>query len=107
MKFGSSLRCLAVLTAGLITSAAFAANQTSNLPQELWPAPAAASGPSTSAAEVRADLKLWQQAGMDRFNQGDGVSFDSLDYERRLRHYQELRQSPVFDGRVQKLQAKQ
>lgn len=109
MKLRTSVRCLTVLTAGLITSAAFAANQTSNLPQELWPAPAAASSTSASAsaAEVRADLLLWQQAGMHRFNQGEGVSFDSVDYERRLSHYQELRQSPAFHELVQKLQTQQ
>lgn len=107
MKLRTSVRCLTVLTAGLITSAAFAANQTSNLPQELWPAPAATSSTSASAAEVRADLLLWQQAGMHRFNQGEGVSFDSVDYQRRLSHYQELRQSPAFHALVQKLQTQQ
>lgn len=107
MKFVSSLRGIAVLTAGLIASIAFAANQTSSVPQELWPAPAVSSGPSTSAAEVRADWQLWQQAGMDRFSQGEGISFDSADYERRLRHYQELRQSPEFQALVQKFQAQQ
>lgn len=107
MKFVPSLRGIAVLTAGLIASVAFAANQTSSLPQELWPGSPVSSGTSLSRAEVRADLQVWKQAGMDRFGYGDGISFDSADYERRLRHYQELRQSPAFQTLVQKLQAQQ
>lgn len=104
MKFASSLRVLSLLAAGAITSVAFANNQISNLPQELWPGPPAASASTLSRAEVRADLQVWQRAGMDKFSQGDGVSWNTADYERRLRHYQEMRQSPAFAELVKKLQ---
>lgn len=56
-----------------------------------------------SRAEVLADLRLWQQAGVDRH--ADLATYYQLDvaaYERALGEYRRLRASPAYAAEVNK-----
>lgn len=104
MTFAQHLRTLTILSAGAIASVAFAAGA-APVSQEVWVgAEPVVVGKPLSRAEVQADLQLWKQAGLDAYQQGDH-SFHSATYQAQLAHYQQLRNSPAYAERVQKLQA--
>jgi hypothetical protein len=56
-------------------------------------------------AEVIADLKLWQQAGLDQFS--DVAVRDALDqaYQQALARYKALRQGPAYAAELARVQA--
>jgi len=47
-------------------------------------------------AEVRADLALWQRAGLDTVAQLDGYTVNSDDTERRMALYRKWRSGPEY-----------
>ena len=109
MKFSQHLRTLALLSASVVAGSAFAAAPTAVVvSQEVWAGPElVVTGPALSRAEVLADLQLWQQAGLDAYNQGEGVVGDQQAYEAKLAKYQQQRNSTAFVELVQRIQAGQ
>ncbi|WP_417276767.1 DUF4148 domain-containing protein [Castellaniella sp.] len=59
-----------------------------------------ASTPLTSA-QVKADLAMWKQAGMDKFDRGDlGVDTQSREYRLAYDNYRRLRDGEQYQGRT-------
>ena len=55
-----------------------------------------ASASTASRAEVRADLAVWNAAGMDKYSVEDGVDYYSAKYKQDYATYTALRSSPQF-----------
>ena len=59
--------------------------------------------PALSRAEVLADLAVWRQAGLDRF-QADSADHSGTAYETALAEYQRLRNGPAYAAELDRLQ---
>ncbi len=57
---------------------------------------------SLTRAEVKADMELWQQAGLQNANTGEGARMNSPQYQQRLAEYQRLRSGPAYLSEVQR-----
>lgn len=102
MKFAHTLRTLALLSASVCASSAFAGL----VSPEVWFGPEpVATGKALTRAEVQADLQLWKQVGLDAYSQGENAAFNQHDYEAKLARYQQQRNSPAFAELVQRIQA--
>ena len=63
--------------------------------------------PSTlTRAEVRADLVLWQRAGLDNETQTESYSPVSADIQQRMALYRQWRSGPEFLAEVSRQQGK-
>lgn len=58
-----------------------------------------------SQAEVRADLNLWNRAGLGHSALSGSDPASSFDYERRVATYQRLRSGPEYAAEVARQQA--
>ena len=107
MKFPQHLRALALLSASMVASTAFAASSLSPVvSQEVWAGPEpVVAGAALSRAEVQADWLLWKQAGLDAYQRGDRSVGDDSSYAAKLAHYQQQRSSSAFTDLVQRLKS--
>ena len=73
-------------------------------PQEEWiglPVAANVAVGSLSRAEVKADLALWNQAGLNQFSAMDSVDGSNPVFRQRTAAYERLRNSPAYLAEVQ------
>lgn len=54
-----------------------------------------------SRAEVRAEVEVWRQAGLDRYDM-EGVDFTSRNYQQQLAEYQRLRSGPEYEAALRR-----
>jgi len=59
-----------------------------------------------SRAEVRAEVELWRQAGLDRYSTMEGIDVFGQDYQRQLAEYQQLRNGPAFEAALRRNQSR-
>lgn len=101
-RTATSLRTAALtLTASLLFVAA--------LPQAHaeYDLPSAATTSQLSRAEVIADLRLWQRAGVDRFAEVQEYGLQTSEYQKAFAEYQRLRNSPAFAAEVARVKGEQ
>ena len=60
-------------------------------------------GPKTRA-EVRADLAMWQRAGLSTAYNSEGFDPSAPDVQRRLAEYTRLRNGPEYQAELQRIQ---
>lgn len=65
------------------------------------------SGSQLSRAEVIADLRLWQRAGVDRFVDVQEYGLQTSEYQKAFAEYQRLRNSPAFAEEVARVKSEQ
>ncbi len=65
---------------------------------------AEASSTALSREEVRADLNLWNQAGVGRFADPDVQGIFVQDYQEALQKYRQLRHGPAYAQELSRLQ---
>ena len=70
------------------------------------------SAPATSSsqltrAEVIADLRLWQRAGVDRHVEVQQYGLETSEYQKAFAEYQRLRNGPAFRQEVARVQAEE
>ena len=71
--------------------------------QELSANPKDGAVAGKTRAEVRAEVEVWRQAGLDRYGM-EVVDFTSQDYQQRLAEYQRLRSGPAYEAALRRQQ---
>lgn len=86
----------------LIGVAAFAIASMSAAEQVVPEGTNAAQEPK-SRSEVLTELSLWQRAGLNQYN-AEGADQSSLDYQRRMDQYAQMRNGPQYVTELQRIQ---
>lgn len=89
----------------LLAGAALLAVSTFSFAQEVTPDDFNVAVSTKSRADVRAELAMWQRAGLDRYN-ADGADRSSTDYQRRTAMFNRLMSGPEYIAEVQRIEGR-